>query len=75
MGEWTSSLGVLESRYMLEIMKQLHIDLWGKVIENVGDLVAWLTRPCFAMFLRKLHNSKDPEILDDKGSDCRFGSF
>ena len=36
MGEWTSSLGVLEPRYMLEIMKQLHIDLWGKVIENVG---------------------------------------
>ena len=27
------------------------------------------------MFLRKLHNSKDPEILDDKGSDCRFDSF
>ena len=36
MGEWTSSVGVLESRYMLEIMKQLHMDLWGKVIENVG---------------------------------------
>ena len=36
MGEWTSSLGVLELRYRLEIMKQLHIDLWGKVIENVG---------------------------------------
>ena len=35
MGEWTSSLGVLEPRYMLEIMKQLHIDLWGKVIENL----------------------------------------
>ena len=26
MGELTSSLGVLEPRYMLEIMKQLHID-------------------------------------------------
>ena len=36
MGEWTSSLGVLELRYMLEIMKQLHVDLWGKVIENMG---------------------------------------
>ena len=36
MGEWTSSLGVLGPRYMLKIMKQLHIDfrkrslkLWG----------------------------------------------
>ena len=36
MGELTSSLGVLEPRYMLEIMKQMHIDLWGKVIENLG---------------------------------------
>ena len=36
MGEWTSSLGVLEPRYILEIMKQLHVDLWGKVIENTG---------------------------------------
>ena len=36
MGEWTSSLGVLEPRYMLEIMRQLYIDLWGKVIENMG---------------------------------------
>ena len=26
MGEWTTSLGVLDPRYMLEIMKQLHID-------------------------------------------------
>ena len=26
MGEWTSSLGVLDPKYMLEIMKQLHID-------------------------------------------------
>ena len=60
---------------MLEIMKQLHIDFWEKVIENMGGCVAWLTRPCLAMFLRKLQNSKDPEILDDKGSVCRFGSF
>ena len=36
MGELTSSLGVLEPRYMLKITKQLHIDLWGKVIENLG---------------------------------------
>ena len=36
MGELTSSLGVLEPRYMLEIMKQLYIDFWGKVIENLG---------------------------------------
>ena len=36
MGELTSSLGVLEPKYMLDIMKQLHIDLWGKVIENLG---------------------------------------
>ena len=36
MGELTSSLGVLEPRYKLEIMKQLHIDFWGKVIENLG---------------------------------------
>ena len=33
MGEWTSSLGVMDPRYMLEIMKQLHIDFRGKVIE------------------------------------------
>ena len=37
-GELTLSLGVLEPRYMLEIMKQLHIDFWGKVIENLGGL-------------------------------------
>ena len=43
MGEWISSLGVLEPRYMLEIMKQLHIDFLGKVIENLGGSVAWLT--------------------------------
>ena len=36
MDELTSSLGVPEPRYILEIMKQLHIDLWGKVIENLG---------------------------------------
>ena len=36
MGEWILSLGVLEPRCMLEIMKQLYIDLWEKVIENVG---------------------------------------
>ena len=36
MGELTSSLGVLEPRYMLEIMKQMHIDLLGKVIEKLG---------------------------------------
>ena len=36
MGKLTSSLGVLEPRYMLEIMKQMHIDFWGKVIENLG---------------------------------------
>ena len=38
MGEWTSSLGVLDARYMLEIMKQLHLDIRGKVIENLGGL-------------------------------------
>ena len=38
MGEWTSSLGVLEPSYMLEIRKQLHVNLWGKVIENVGGV-------------------------------------
>ena len=38
MGEWTSSLGVLDPRYMLEIMKQLHIDFRGKAIENLGGL-------------------------------------
>ena len=36
MGEWTSSSGVLEPRYMLEIVKKLHVHLWGKVTENVG---------------------------------------
>ena len=36
MGKLTLSLGVLEPRYMLEIMKQIHIDLRGKVIENLG---------------------------------------
>ena len=36
MGESTSSLGVLDPRYMLEIMKQLHIDILGKVMEKLG---------------------------------------
>ena len=35
MGELTSSIGVLEPRYMLKIMKQLHIDFQDKVIENL----------------------------------------
>ena len=34
MGEWTSSLGVLNPRYMLEIMKQLHIDLWERSLKT-----------------------------------------
>ena len=67
-GELTSSLGVLEPRYMLEIMKQLHIDFRGKVIESLGGRVAWLTSPCLPKFFRKLRNFKDPLILDDKGS-------
>ena len=37
-GELNLSLGVLELGYMLEIMNQLHIDLWGKVIESLGGL-------------------------------------
>ena len=37
MGECTSSLGVLDARYMLEIMKQLYLDIRGKVIENLGE--------------------------------------
>ena len=36
MGEWTSSLGVLEPRYMLEIMKQLHIDFWERSLKTWG---------------------------------------
>ena len=43
MSEWTSSLGVLDLRYMLEIMKQLHIHFqerplktWG--VELLGQL-------------------------------------
>ena len=36
MGKWTSSFGILDLRYMLEIMKQLHIDFRGKVVENLG---------------------------------------
>ena len=34
--ELTLSLGVLEPKYMLEIMKQMHIDFRGKVIKNLG---------------------------------------
>ena len=75
MGKLTSSLGVLEPRYMLEIMKQLHRDFLGKVIENLGGRVAWLTLPYLAKFLRKLHNFKDPLILDDKGSNCKLVHF
>ena len=36
MGECTSSLGVLDPSYMLEVMKQLQHRLPGKVIENLG---------------------------------------
>ena len=38
-GKLTSSLGVPESSYMLEIMHQMHIDSLGKAIENLGGLV------------------------------------
>ena len=31
-----SSLGVPEPSYMLEIMHQMHIDILGKAIENLG---------------------------------------
>ena len=49
MGKWTSSLGVLDPRYMLEIIKQLHIDFQGKVIENLGGWgVEWLGQPDLA---------------------------
>ena len=37
MGEWTLSLGVLEPRYMLEIMKQSH-RLLGKGHWKLGGL-------------------------------------
>ena len=37
-GELNLSLGVLEPGYMLEIMNQLHIYFYGKVIENLGGL-------------------------------------
>ena len=37
-GELNLCLRVLELGYMLEIMNQLHLDLWGKVIENLGGL-------------------------------------
>ena len=35
-GELNSSLGVLESSYMLEIKYQMHIGFLGKAIENLG---------------------------------------
>ena len=34
MYEWTSSLGVLDPRYMLEIMKQLHIDFQERSLKT-----------------------------------------
>ena len=37
-GELTLSLGLLEPRYILEIMKLLHIGLCVKVIKNLGGL-------------------------------------
>ena len=46
MGEWTSNLGVLDPRYVLEITKQLHIDFRRKVIENFG--VELLSQPDLA---------------------------
>ena len=36
MGEWTSCLGVLDPRYMLEIMKQLHIDFRERSLKTWG---------------------------------------
>ena len=36
MGEWTSSLGVLNPRYMLEIMKQQHIDFQERSLKTWG---------------------------------------
>ena len=36
-GKLNLSLGVLEQRYMLEIIHLMHIDFLGKVIENLGD--------------------------------------
>ena len=35
-GKLNSSLGVPEPSYMLEIMHQMHIDFFGKAIENLG---------------------------------------
>ena len=35
-GKLNSSLGVLELRYMLEIIHPMHIDFLGKAIENLG---------------------------------------
>ena len=49
MGWWTSSLGVLDPRYMLEIMKQLQIAFQGKVIEKLGGRgLEWLGQPDLA---------------------------
>ena len=56
--------------YMLEIMNQLHIYFWGKVIENLGcgaGYVAWSAMPCLAKLLRKLKNLNDLPILEEKG--------
>ena len=35
-GKLNSSLGVLELSYMIEITHQMHIDILGKAIENLG---------------------------------------
>ena len=70
-GELKLSLGVLELCYMLEIMNRLHIDLLGKVIENLGGRFSWSTIPCLAKFNRKFNNLKDLTILGEK---ARFTS-
>ena len=36
-GKLNSSLGVLESSYMLAIIHPMHIDFLGKFIENLGS--------------------------------------
>ena len=36
LGKLNLRLGVPESSYMLEIMHQMHIDFFGKAIENLG---------------------------------------
>ena len=46
MGECTLSLGVLDPRYMLEIMKQLHIDFQERSLKTWG--VELLGRPNLA---------------------------